>query len=153
MMKNSVLVGLSGGLDSTFAALSLMEDGYAVEGAVLCFSEHTDIRSAEKAASDLGIKLHIIDCRNDFKSFVTENFISEYRRGRTPNPCVVCNRYVKIERLFRAAKELGLNNSRQVITALSVMMTADISYGEHPTSKRTNPICCGDFPRTSLPIF
>lgn len=108
-MKTSVLVGLSGGLDSTFAALSLMENSYAVEGAVLRFSEHTDVSSAEKAASDLGIRLHIIDCRDDFKKFVTDTFISEYLRGRTPNPCVVCNRYVKIKRLHEAAKELGID--------------------------------------------
>ncbi len=106
-MKTSVLVGLSGGLDSTFAALSLIETGYAVEGAVLRFSDHTDIKSAEKAAHDLGIKLHIIDCRDDFNKFVTDNFVSEYLRGRTPNPCVVCNRYVKVKRLFETAKELG----------------------------------------------
>ena len=105
----SVLVGISGGLDSTYAALSLMEKGYRVEGAVLKFSEHTDISSAEKAASDLGIKLHVIDCEDDFKKFVTDNFVSEYLRGRTPNPCVVCNRYVKVKRLFDTAKELGFD--------------------------------------------
>ena len=112
MTKNesrSVLVGLSGGLDSTFAALSLIEKGYKVEGAVLRFSEHTDILSAKKAASDLKIKLHVVDCRDDFKKFVTDNFVSEYLRGRTPNPCVVCNRYVKVEGLFRSAKELGFD--------------------------------------------
>ena len=108
-MKNSVLVGLSGGLDSTFAALSLMEDGYAVEGAVLRFSDHTDVKSAEKAACDLGIRLHIIDCRSDFEEFVTDNFVSEYLRGRTPNPCVVCNRYVKIKKLHETAKKLGMD--------------------------------------------
>ncbi len=108
-MKASVLVGLSGGLDSTFAALSLIENGYAVEGAVLRFSEHTDLKSAEKAASDLGIKLHVIDCREDFKNFVTDYFTREYLRGRTPNPCVVCNKYVKVKKLFDAASELGFD--------------------------------------------
>ena len=109
MMKTSVLVGLSGGLDSTFAALFLIEAGYAVEGAVLRFSEHTDVSSAQKAANDLGIRLHVIDCREDFKRFVTDTFVSEYLRGRTPNPCVVCNRYVKVKRLHDSAKELGLD--------------------------------------------
>lgn len=109
MNNTSVLVGLSGGLDSTFAALSLLENGYAVEGAVLRFSDHTDIRSAEKAASDLGIKLHIIDCRADFEKFVTDYFVNEYLCGRTPNPCVVCNRYVKVKKLHDSAKELGLD--------------------------------------------
>ena len=108
-MKASVLVGLSGGLDSTFAALSLIENGYPVEGAVLRFSEHTDIKSAEKAANDLGIRLHVIDCREDFKSFVTDYFTNEYLHGRTPNPCVVCNKYVKVKKLFDAASELGFD--------------------------------------------
>ncbi len=107
--RPSVLVGLSGGLDSTFAALSLMENGYAVEGAVLKFSEHTDVKSAEKAAVDLGIKLHVIDCQEDFKKFVTDYFVREYLHGRTPNPCVVCNRYVKVKKLFDAASELGFD--------------------------------------------
>lgn len=100
---------MSGGLDSTFAALSLIENGYAVEGAVLRFSDETDVKSAEKAASDLGITLHVIDCRDDFKKFVTDNFTREYLLGRTPNPCVVCNRYVKIKKLCDAAKDLGLD--------------------------------------------
>lgn len=108
-MKTSVLVGLSGGLDSTFAALSLMEKGYAVQGAVLKFSDHTDIKAAEKAASELGIALHIIDCREDFEKQVTEYFTNEYLSGRTPNPCVVCNRYVKIKKLHDSAKALGFD--------------------------------------------
>ena len=109
LTRPSVLVGLSGGLDSTFAALSLIENGYAVEGAVLRFSEHTDIKSAEKAASDLGIKLHVVDVENDFKKFVTDYFVHEYLRGRTPNPCVVCNKYVKVKRLYDLSKELGFD--------------------------------------------
>ena len=108
-MKTSVLVGLSGGLDSTFAALSLMEKGYAVEGAVLKFSDHTDIKAAERSASELGIPLHVVDCREDFERYVTEYFTNEYLSGRTPNPCVVCNRYVKVKKLHDAAKELGLD--------------------------------------------
>lgn len=108
-MKNSVLVGLSGGLDSTFAALSLMEKGYDVQGAVLKFSDCTDIKSAEKAASELGIPLHVIDCCDDFDKYVKEYFAHEYLSGRTPNPCVVCNRYVKVKKLHDAAKELGFD--------------------------------------------
>ncbi len=108
-MKTSVLVGLSGGLDSTFAALSLMEKGYAAQGAVLKFSDHTDIKAAERSAYELGIPLHVIDCREDFKKYVTEYFTNEYLSGRTPNPCVVCNRYVKVKKLHDAAKELGFD--------------------------------------------
>jgi tRNA-specific 2-thiouridylase len=108
-MKNSVLVGLSGGLDSTFAALSLIEKGYAVEGAVLKFSDHTDIKSAEKSAYELGIPLHVIDCREDFDRYVKEYFVNEYLSGRTPNPCVVCNRYVKVKKLHECAKALGFD--------------------------------------------
>ncbi len=109
MSTASVLIGISGGLDSTFAALSLIEKGYSVEGAVLKFSESTDILSAKVAADELGIKLHIIDCQNKFKKHVKDYFVREYLCGRTPNPCVVCNKHVKIELLYQKSKELGFD--------------------------------------------
>ncbi|MBQ0010921.1 MAG: tRNA 2-thiouridine(34) synthase MnmA, partial [Ruminococcus sp.] len=106
-MKTKILVGMSGGVDSTVSAMRLRKDGYDVEGAVLVMSEHTDTEAAVRAADAVGIPLHIVDCRSDFDRLVKREFAAEYLRGRTPNPCVICNRFVKIEYLCRTAREIG----------------------------------------------
>lgn len=106
-MKTKILLGMSGGVDSTVSAMRLIRDGYDVEGAVLVMSEHTDTESAARAAEALHVPLHIVDCRAEFERNVKREFVSEYLRGRTPNPCVICNRFVKIEHLCRTAREIG----------------------------------------------
>ena len=103
-----ILLGLSGGLDSAYAA-RLLSEGHTVEGAVLLMHPYTDISAAERAADEVGIPLHTIDCREQFRSRVEEYFISEYRRGRTPNPCAICNPRVKIGELCRFASENGFD--------------------------------------------
>ncbi|MBQ7364895.1 MAG: tRNA 2-thiouridine(34) synthase MnmA [Clostridia bacterium] len=105
--KTRVLLGMSGGLDSTYAARLLQKAGYEVVGAVLVFSEHTDTKSAEIAASEVGIDLIRIDAKDRFAHYVIDNFVTEYENGRTPNPCVVCNRYVKMALLYEEAKKQG----------------------------------------------
>ncbi len=100
-----ILIGLSGGLDSTYAAILLKEEGHEVEGAFLKMHGYSDISEAAESAQAAGIPLHEVDCTQDFEHHVISNFISEYSHGRTPNPCVVCNRYVKIKRLCDYARE------------------------------------------------
>lgn len=100
-----VLVGMSGGLDSTYAALKLINEGHDVEGAVVIMHEHTEINDSREAAQALGIVLHEIDAAKEFDK-VKDNFVSEYSRGRTPNPCIVCNPWVK----FRALADFAVNN-------------------------------------------
>lgn len=100
-----ILVGLSGGLDSTYTAYNLKNEGHSVEGLVLVMHDYTDVSAAQKTADLLGIKLNILDCRELFQKYVVSNFISEYSSGRTPNPCTVCNRYVKMAELCRFARE------------------------------------------------
>jgi tRNA (5-methylaminomethyl-2-thiouridylate)-methyltransferase len=102
-----ILLGMSGGLDSSYAAYLLKNMGHTVDGAVLLMSEHTDTASALESAESAGIKLNIIDCRDRFKQHVIQNLIDEYSKGRTPNPCVMCNRYVKIQLLYEYAVENG----------------------------------------------
>ncbi len=108
MEKKKVLLGMSGGIDSTYAVVKLRTLGYDVEGAVLKMSEHTDVAAALRAAQALGVTLHVVDCTEEFRTHVVENFVSEYLRARTPNPCVVCNREVKFKKLCECAKSLGI---------------------------------------------
>ena len=103
-----ILVGMSGGLDSTYAALKLINEGNDVEGAVIVMHEYTETDSAKEAADALGIKLHLLDGRCLFEA-VKENFVSEYSRGRTPNPCIICNPLVKFRVLADFAKANGFD--------------------------------------------
>lgn len=106
-----ILVGISGGADSAYTAYKLKQMGHTVEGIVLEMHDHTDVLSAQKCADELGIKLHILDCRQDFKNYVISNFVSEYSLGHTPNPCTVCNRYVKIAKICEFARENGFDKA------------------------------------------
>ena len=103
-----ILLGLSGGLDSSYAAKLLLE-GHTVEGAVLVLHPHTDVGAAERSAKESGIPIHVLDRREEFRAQVEEYFISEYMRGRTPNPCTFCNPRVKIGELCRFAEANGFD--------------------------------------------
>jgi len=108
MEKERILVGMSGGIDSTWAVKRLMEKGYSVEGAVLLMHDASPEKEAERAAESLGIPLHKVDCRREFCESVERGLVSEYARGRTPNPCVVCNSEIKFRFLAGKARELGI---------------------------------------------
>ncbi len=122
-----ILVGISGGLDSTYAAYYLKAQGHAVEGATLQMHDHTDIASAKEAADAVGIPLHILDCREDFQRLVIDDFVSEYAAGRTPNPCIRCNRHVKIARLCDFAQEHGFD---RVATGHYALIEAEERQGQ-----------------------
>ncbi len=104
-----ILVGMSGGLDSTYAAKALLAEGHEIEGAVLLLHPYTELSAAESAAAQVGIPLHVIDGRERFQKTVQENFVQEYLRGRTPNPCIVCNREVKFSLLYEYAVAHGFD--------------------------------------------
>ena len=91
------------------AARILMEQGHEVEGAVLLMTDHSTPAEAEVSAREVGIPLHVIDCREEFQRVVIGDFLDEYRRGRTPSPCTVCNRNVKMNYLHRYAVENGFD--------------------------------------------
>ena len=98
-----VLLGMSGGLDSTYAVMRLREMGYYVEGAVLKMHTYTEIEEAEKSAAYLDVPLRVIDAQDAFFNTVVSDFCEAYRNGRTPNPCVICNERVKLQRLYEEA--------------------------------------------------
>ena len=101
-----ILLGMSGGMDSYFSALLLRNAGAEVIGATLIFSENTDVEAARRASEAAGIELVVRDCREIFDKKVKDGFAMEYHRGRTPNPCVLCNRYVKMQTLYELSREL-----------------------------------------------
>ncbi|EDP73443.1 tRNA 2-thiouridine(34) synthase MnmA [Hydrogenivirga sp. 128-5-R1-1] len=108
-----VAVGMSGGVDSSVAALLLKEKGYDVTGITLKLSSienscdiqvccsPQDVKDAEKVASFLGIEHYTIDWEKDFKNKVIDYFVNELKEGKTPNPCSVCNREIKTGRLYK----------------------------------------------------
>ena len=103
-----VLVGLSGGVDSTAVALLLLEQGYRVHGVYLDFCEGDGEKRARFAAEKLGIPLTVARRRRRFYNRVVAPFASVYERGQTPNPCVECNRCMKFACLLEEADRLGI---------------------------------------------
>ena len=104
-----VLLGMSGGVDSTFAVYELRKMGYEVHGAVIKMHNYTEIEEAKLSADALGVPLHILDAADLFSEKVIASFMSEYKKGRTPNPCIVCNSEVKFKLLFDFAGENGFD--------------------------------------------
>ena len=110
--EKSVLVGMSGGIDSTAVCSMLLEQGYRVVGLTLVTCD-SGLRAAEDAAAlaaRLGIPHHIADVRDEFRRLVIEPFIDSYMSGRTPNPCVNCNPAVKFRLLEEWADRLGCSS-------------------------------------------
>lgn len=110
-MKKRVLLGMSGGVDSSVAAYILQKKGYEVVGATMKLwlpenTENTAIIDAKKIASQLGVEHHIIDLENSFKNTVVKHFIDTYHEGKTPNPCVFCNKHIKFDLMFKVADDL-----------------------------------------------
>lgn len=111
MNKNKkIAVAMSGGVDSSLAAALLTEKGYDVFGVTFRLHESQDEESvldARKVAKQIGIYHHIIDLNEPFEKEVIHDFCQEYEKGRTPNPCVVCNTRIKFGALLHAVQHLG----------------------------------------------
>ena len=120
-MKQKVVVGMSGGVDSSVAAMLLKEQGYDVIGVTMQIWQ-TDatgpaendgccglsaVEDARRVAECLEIPFYVMNFKDEFKCRVMDYFVEEYLQGRTPNPCIACNRYVKWEALLRRSLEIG----------------------------------------------
>lgn len=104
-----ILVGMSGGVDSSYAAYKLKSEGHTVVGAMLKMHEFSDTAPARAVCERIGIDLVEIDCTELFSEKVKRYFVTEYSCGRTPNPCIVCNREVKFKVLADYAREHGFD--------------------------------------------
>ncbi len=117
--KKKVFVAMSGGVDSSVAAALLKEQGYDVAGVTMCFNISDPstrrpsccgvegIEDARRAAQILGIPHYVLNFAKELDEDIIRNFAEEYLRGRTPNPCVRCNRYLKFGSLLKQVRDLG----------------------------------------------
>ena len=102
-----VVVGISGGVDSSVTAILLQKEGYEVVGVTFKFTDDFDANDAVKVCERLNIEHHIIDYTKEFKETVVDKFINDYKNGLTPNPCILCNRQVKFNYLYKAMLDLN----------------------------------------------
>lgn len=105
-MKKIVL-GMSGGVDSSVSAYILKNAGFEVVGVSIWMNEYNNFEDAKNVAENLGIEFHVIDVRKSFQKNVIDYFCNSYLIGETPNPCVTCNSTVKFKTLFDFADEIG----------------------------------------------
>ena len=165
MEKKRVLMAMSGGIDSTVAAMLLLEQGYELVGVTYrtfdnisrgCMEKEKGCCSvdslfeAKRMAQELGFEHHILDIRQEFKDTVITNFIGEYLQGRTPNPCVICNSTIKWGKLIETANEMRCDYIRPLCPHRSPGWTPVSAERSRPL-ERSNVFSLDPDSRKSIP--
>lgn len=137
-MNNRVLLGMSGGVDSSVAAILLKEQGFEVVGVTMqlfdcCLDDvscnnSSTIEDSKKVCDFLNIEHHVVDLKKEFKEHVINDFICQYKLSRTPNPCIECNKYLKFGAMYKIAQELGCD---YIATGHYAKIEYDKAYGRN----------------------
>ena len=112
-MNNKAIIAMSGGVDSSVAAFLTKQNGYDLKGETLSLEvgSEGDISDAKKVAERMGFPHEVLNLREEFQKEVIDRFIDAYENSRTPNPCVICNKYIKFGRLLDYAEENGYSHT------------------------------------------
>lgn len=144
MSKGKVLVGMSGGVDSTVTAILLQKEGYEVEGVYMKLHHkpgyhEENFKKAQRVADYLGVKVHFHDLSTEFKEEVYDYFVESYKEGLTPNPCVMCNRTIKFGKMVEFADSVG---AQFVATGHYIKCDGEFIYmGEDPNKDQSYFLC------------
>lgn len=146
--KKKVVIGMSGGVDSSVAAYVLKQQGYEVIGVTMKIWSDADpsdtlddtggccglsaVDDARRVANHLGIPFYVMNFKEQFEKKVVEYFVDEYLKGRTPNPCIACNKYMKFDELLKRAHGLG---AYYVATGHYAKIRKDVSTNKYIIEK------------------
>jgi len=141
-MNKKALIALSGGVDSSVAAVCMTEAGYDCVGVTMRLHDYgvtcgaaAEARDAAQVARQMGFPFAVLDCREDFDRQVIGPFVAAYEQGRTPNPCIECNRTMKFGALHRYAAEVGCDT---VVTGHYARVEYDPDTGKYQLKKAKN---------------
>ena len=140
MQNKKVLLGMSGGVDSSVSAILLKNAGYDVTGVTMHLYEGgccniSSVMDAKQVCKNLGIEHVILDYQKEFKDIVINDFINEYSNCLTPNPCVICNKFFKFGLMYKKAKELGID---YIATGHYARCEFDEKYNQYVIKKANN---------------